>query len=228
MNKIEIKAINKELALEIAKDQYGFSGEMEVIELQVPRNILGFIKKRGLYSVAMKEVVKESNENLKVKVKEEVKVVKKQEKKSEIEEKITNLIKLMDLKLDFTIEKKRDRVYYINFNGEDNGIAIGKKGKTLNSLEYLLNAMIKECKIELDVEGFREKRDVTLRELGDKMARKVIATKKAVKLNPMPPRERKKIHEVLNTYKELDTYSEGKDPKRYIVIRLRKDDKNNI
>lgn len=54
------------------------------------------------------------------------------------------------------------------------------------------------------------------------MAEKAIQTEKAVKLNPMPPRERKIIHEIINKYEELDTYSEGKDPKRYIVIRKKK------
>ena len=72
------------------------------------------------------------------------------------------------------------------------------------------------------VEGFKEKRNVTLRDLARKMAEKAMKTTKPIKLNPMPPRERKIIHEVVNKYLELDTYSEGKDPKRYIVIRRKK------
>lgn len=97
-----------------------------------------------------------------------------------------------------------------------------KKGKTLNSFEFLLNTLVKGCKVEVDVEGFKEKRANTLRDLARKMAEKAIQTEKAVKLNPMPPRERKIIHEIINKYEELDTYSEGKDPKRYIVIRKKK------
>ena len=106
--------------------------------------------------------------------------------------------------------------------GEYNGIIIGKKGKTLNSFEYLLNSIMKDYRIEVDVEGFKAKRTETLRELGKKMAEKALKSGKPVRLNPMPPRERKIIHEVVNKYPELDTYSEGRDPKRYIVIKRKK------
>ena len=59
-------------------------------------------------------------------------------------------------------------------------------------------------------------------ELANKMAIKAIKTKKVIRLNPMPPRERKIIHEIINQYPELDTYSEGKDPKRYIIIKRKR------
>lgn len=72
------------------------------------------------------------------------------------------------------------------------------------------------------MEGFKEKRNKTLRELGRKMAEKCIKSRKIIRLNPMPPKERKIIHEILNKYSELETYSEGRDPKRYIVIKYKK------
>ena len=109
--------------------------------------------------------------------------------------------------------------YIINLSGEDKGIIIGKKGKTLNSFEYLLNSLIKDARVDIDVEGFKEKRTDTLVELANKMAMKAIKTKRVVRLNPMPPRERKIIHEIINQYPELDTFSEGRDSKRYIVIK---------
>ena len=68
----------------------------------------------------------------------------------------------------------------------------------------------------------KEKRNDTLIELANKMAIKAIKTKKVIRLNPMPPRERKIIHEIINQYPELDTYSEGKDPKRYIIIKRKR------
>ncbi|MGL5656218.1 MAG: protein jag [Fusobacteriaceae bacterium] len=136
--------------------------------------------------------------------------------------KTRTLLEFMNLNLEAEITSVEGKYYVVNLFGEDNGIIIGKKGKTLNSFEYLLNSMIKDCRIEVDVEGFKEKRNETLRELAKKMAEKALATNKIIRLNPMPPRERKIIHEIINQYTELDTFSEGKDPKRYIVIKRKK------
>ncbi|NME36532.1 R3H domain-containing nucleic acid-binding protein [Fusobacterium sp. FSA-380-WT-3A] len=148
------------------------------------------------------------------------------EPKEEIVEKILTstreLIENMGLNLDVEFTGTIGRNYVINLSGEDKGIIIGKKGKTLNSFEYLLNSLIKEVRIEIDVEGFKEKRNETLVELANKMAIKAIRTRKTIRLNPMPPRERKIIHEIINQYPELDTYSEGKDPKRYIIIKRKR------
>lgn len=141
---------------------------------------------------------------------------------NEIKEKSQILLNKMGLNLSVTVSKLYERTYIINVYGEDNGIIIGKKGKTLNSFEYFLNSLFKRCRIEVDVEGFKEKRYDTLRDLGRKMAEKVVKTRRTLRLNPMPARERKIIHEVINTYEELNTFSEGKDPKRYIVIKYKK------
>lgn len=128
----------------------------------------------------------------------------------------------MDLDLAVSIKRTKDKIYLLELVGVDNAIIIGKKGKTLTSFEYVLRTMMKELKIEIDVEGFKEKRNETLRELAKKMAEKALKTNRIIKLNPMPPRERKVIHEIVNKYEELDTYSEGRDPKRYIVIRRKR------
>ena len=124
-----------------------------------------------------------------------------------------DLIENMGLNLEVEFSGTVGKNYVINISGEDKGIIIGKKGKTLNSFEYLLNSLIKDIRIDVDVEGFKEKRNDTLRELANKMAIKAIKSKKVIRLNPMPPRERKIIHEIVNKYPELDTYSEGKRSK---------------
>lgn len=199
----EIKASNKEEALLIAKNQYGVNEENHTIyikELKESKKIFGFIDVKGLFEVTAVEKQAENE------------VVKTAQK----------LLKMMDINLDVEVTKASEHFVLINLYGPDNGIIIGKKGKTLNSFEFLLNTLVKGCKVEVDVEGFKEKRANTLRDLARKMAEKAIQTEKAVKLNPMPPRERKIIHEIINKYEELDTYSEGKDPKRYIVIRKKK------
>ena len=144
------------------------------------------------------------------------------EQEKEISEKVAFLVEKMKLDIKYKIRRVKERLYVVEFFGKDNALIIGQKGKTLNSFEYLLNSMIKNCKIEIDVEKFKEKRNDTLRVLAKRMAEKVSKTGKTVRLNAMPPRERKVIHEVVNKYPDLDTFSEGRDPKRYIVIKKKR------
>ena len=144
------------------------------------------------------------------------------ELEKEITEKVSFFVEKMKLDIKFKLKRIKERVYIIEFFGKDNALVIGQKGKTLNSFEYLLNSMIKNCRIEIDVERFKEKRNETLRILAKRMAEKVSRYGKTVRLNAMPPRERKIIHEVVNKYPDLDTYSEGRDPKRYIVIKKKR------
>lgn len=243
-NIIEIKASNREVAiaraikiLEVTADQV-----VQVTELEKPKSFFGFFAKDGLYKVEVSREVEaeeikisgpEKDEVVKTTEKSETNIEAEQEKKESKKELKENrekeiiktsqeLLNKMGLELEVEILRLEGRNCVINLYGEDNGIIIGKKGKTLNSYEYLLNTLIKDVRIDVDVEGFKEKRNVTLRDLARKMAEKAMKTTKPIKLNPMPPRERKIIHEVVNKYSELDTYSEGKDPKRYIVIRKKK------
>ena len=144
------------------------------------------------------------------------------ELEKEITEKVSFFVEKMKLDIKFKLKRIKERVYVVEFFGKDNALVIGQKGKTLNSFEYLLNSMIKNCRIEIDVERFKEKRNETLRILAKRMAEKVSKYGKTVRLNAMPPRERKIIHEVVKKYPDLDTYSEGRDPKRYIVIKKKR------
>lgn len=243
-NIIEIKASSRELAiaraikiLEVTADQV-----VQVTELEKPKSFFGFFAKDGLYKVEISREVEakknkisdlQKDEVAKTTIISEINIEADQEKieikkelkenrEKEIIEASQELLNKMGLELEVEILRLEGRNCVINLYGEDNGIIIGKKGKTLNSYEYLLNTLIKDVRIDVDVEGFKEKRNVTLRDLARKMAEKAMKTTKPIKLNPMPPRERKIIHEVVNKYLELDTYSEGKDPKRYIVIRRKK------
>ena len=195
----------------------------ETIKTEIKKDIKTEIKEHK------KKKSREHKEKIEIKEKQYKETVTTREKLEEavdasnlVEAKAKELLEYIGLNLRVDVNKVHDRTYLVNLYGEDNGIIIGKKGKTLNSFEYLLNSLLKEYRIEVDVEGFKEKRNQTLRELGKKMAEKALKTNKAVRLNPMPPRERKVIHEVVNKYPELDTFSEGRDPKRYIVIKRKK------
>ena len=183
------------------------------------------LRKERAEKLAAEKALKSEKEEIKKPEKTEVKkenIPVDNEKVEEILSKSKELIENMGLNLNVEFLRMEGKSYVINLSGEDKGIIIGKKGKTLNSFEYLLNSLIKDARIDIDVEGFKEKRTDTLVELANKMAMKAIRTKKVVRLNPMPPRERKIIHEIINQYPELDTFSEGRDPKRYIVIKRKK------
>jgi len=108
--------------------------------------------------------------------------------------------------------------------GDKLGLLIGKRGRTLNSLQYLTQLIInkegrKFQSVTVDAEGYRERRKETLIELAHKMADKALHIDKKVSLEPMPAYERKIIHSALQQNKQVATFSEGKEPHRYIVIR---------
>ncbi|MFR9019133.1 MAG: protein jag [Fusobacterium sp.] len=201
----------------------------EIKNPEKPKNIARDLRKERAEKLALE---KEKNKKIKEKainkpekeaaVKEKKEIPADMEKVNEIIERAKELLENMGLNLNVEFLRMDGKSYIINLSGEDKGIIIGKKGKTLNSFEYLLNSLIKDARVDIDVEGFKEKRTDTLVELANKMAMKAIKTKRVVRLNPMPPRERKIIHEIINQYPELDTFSEGRDPKRYIVIKRKK------
>jgi len=222
----KIKADSREEAINKAIEEYKFERDdiVEVLEISKSSSFFGFFKKSGEYEVKIEKLL---NEDEKLEEIQETKVQTsnfdtKDEMKEIVIKKANELLNLMGLNLDVEILEAKNHYILINLSGEDNGIIIGKKGKTLNSFEYLLNSLCKNVRVEVDVEGFKAKRAETLRDFARKMAEKAIKTNKVVRLNPMPPRERKIIHEIVNKYKELDTFSEGKDPKRYIVIKKKR------
>lgn len=246
---IEIKAIDKEKALKRALNILGVeltdNETVDIVEKVAPRKkffgLLG--TEPGIYEVSIKTKQEEKKEikehkehkphvhkyekektekHVKNEKVEKTEKVDHSEQEKEISEKVAFFVEKMKLDIKYKIKRVKERVYVVEFFGKDNALIIGQKGKTLNSFEYLLNSMIKNCKIEIDVEKFKEKRNDTLRVLAKRMAEKVSKTGKTVRLNAMPPRERKVIHEVVNKYPDLDTFSEGRDPKRYIVIKKKR------
>ena len=116
----------------------------------------------------------------------------------------------------------------VNLTGGEMGILIGKRGQTLDSLQYLTSlVMNKHCeeyvRVKLDTENYRERRKETLEILAKNIAYKVKRTKKPVSLEPMNPYERRIIHSALQSDKYVYTKSEGEDPYRHVVVMLRKE-----
>ncbi|WP_163527921.1 RNA-binding cell elongation regulator Jag/EloR [Halobacillus ihumii] len=112
----------------------------------------------------------------------------------------------------------------IELSGDKIAMLIGKRGQTLNSLQYLAQLAINResdqfYTIMLDAEGYRARRQETLETLANRLADKAIRTNDVVKLEPMPSYERKIIHAKLQNHQKVETDSAGKDPKRHIIIR---------
>lgn len=111
----------------------------------------------------------------------------------------------------------------LNINGKDLGLLIGKHGQTLDAIQYLVNLSVNKNQIEkeriiVDVEGYRRRREETLRRLALRIADKVKREKRKQVLEPMSPQERRIIHATLQDFKDVMTYSEGEDPYRHVII----------
>ena len=122
------------------------------------------------------------------------------------------------------ISKEGER-YVVNVDGKDIRYLIGEKGSSLNAIEYLLTSVktLKNIKVVIDSNNYKEKREEALRDLARKKGKKVLDSGRNVKLNPMSARERKIIHEEISFIKGLKTESVGEEPKRYLVIKRIKD-----
>ena len=120
-------------------------------------------------------------------------------------------------------EKNRD----VNLSGEDMGMLIGKRGATLDSLQYLVSLVVNKnsedyVRVKVDTENYRERRKETLENLAKNIAYKVKRTKRPVSLEPMNPYERRIIHSALQNDKYVTTHSEGEDPFRRVIVSLKK------
>ena len=115
----------------------------------------------------------------------------------------------------------------VDFEGEDMGILIGKRGQTLDSLQYLTSLVVNKGKsnyirVKLDTEDYRKRRKETLENLAKNIAYKVKRSRRPVALEPMNPYERRIIHSALQNDKYVTTHSEGEEPYRHVVVTLKK------
>ena len=127
-----------------------------------------------------------------------------------------------------TVYNASDRELLVSMEGDDMGILIGKRGQTLDSLQYLVSLVVNKetegyLRVKLDTENYRERRKETLETLAKNISYKVKRTKHPVSLEPMNPYERRIIHSALQNDKYVMTRSEGEDPFRHVVISLKKE-----
>ena len=134
----------------------------------------------------------------------------------------------MGLTVTIQIEKEEDsNVVNVDLKGDDMGVLIGKRGQTLDALQYLTNLAVNKnseeyVKVKIDTEDYRKRRRETLENLAKNIAYKVKRTKRPVSLEPMNPFERRVIHSTLQNDKFVTTHSEGEEPYRHVVVTLKK------
>ena len=143
---------------------------------------------------------------------------------------LVGVFKTMDMNVEISEEyQKETGILTVNMEGEDMGILIGKRGQTLDSLQYLVSLVVNKdvdgyIHVKADTENYRERRKKTLENLAKNIAFKVKRTRQPVALEPMNPYERRIIHSALQDEKFITTYSEGEEPYRKVVVALKKDE----
>lgn len=128
----------------------------------------------------------------------------------------------MDLDLSITARLNKENIY-IDIQGKDAGTIIGKRGQTLDAIQYLTSLVVNKgredyLRVVVDAENYREKREKTLEQLAERLASKVAKTGRRVRLEPMNPYERMVIHSYLHDNPKVKTGSEGEEPYRRVVI----------
>lgn len=177
---------------------------------------------KAAFEKAVEKEVKEE-------VKKETKLVEVQPQTIKaVEDFLKNTMKAMDMEVELKTEIDQDGALCVDMSGEHMGILIGKRGQTLDSLQYLANRVANKhqegyVRVKLDTENYRARREETLRHLAKNIAHKVKRNRRPVALEPMNPYERRIIHSALQDDKFVYTKSEGEDPFRHVVVLPKKE-----
>lgn len=223
----------------ITKACLEFETSSDNLEIQVVQEgtsgFLGFIGSKPAVIKVRKKVQEEEFDILKELAKEaqpkpepRKPVVRTEEQvqqmKQDAEKFLTGVFGAMELPVEITMNyDKTADCLEIDFAGEDMGILIGKRGQTLDSLQYLTSLVVNKeqqdyVRVKVDTENYRSRRKDTLENLAKNIAFKVRKTRKPVVLEPMNPYERRIIHSSLQGNKYVETYSEGNEPYRHVVV----------
>ena len=157
-----------------------------------------------------------------------IKVRKKSNLLDDTYEFLNKMFAAMNMEVTSEIDyNEENRTMNIDFSGDEMGILIGKRGQTLDSLQYLISLVVNKesdayIKVKVDTEDYRERRKQTLENLAKNLSYKVKRTRRPVTLEPMNPYERRIIHSALQNDRYVETHSEGDEPYRKVVITLKR------
>lgn len=194
-------------------------------------------EKRSFFSILTPRVVKiemtlkdvenvEKNSDKKVKKEIHIPQENQEKAKNNVKEFLEDFIKNLPEGTKYTIDSD-EKGLNVDISNEKLGFLIGYRGETLYALQSILSAVAsknleQKIRVILDIEGYKAKREKTLEDLAEKVAKTVIKTRKSVTLEPMQPYERKIIHSKLQDNDKVETKSIGEEPRRRIVISLKK------
>lgn len=216
------KEVKKEIKKEAPKEQ-----PKKEVKKEAPKPI-----KKENKPVVKEEVPVKAEKKPEMKREERKPVVRTEEQIKAMEQDgrkfLEGVFKAMELPVEINMNyDKENDCLEIDFSGEDMGILIGKRGQTLDSLQYLTSLVVNKeqqdyVRVKLDTENYRSRRKDTLENLARNIAYKVKKTRKPVVLEPMNPYERRIIHSALQGNKFVETYSEGNEPYRHVVVVYKK------
>ena len=207
--------------LKVSKDKV----EIKVLENEEKRSFFSILAPRV---VKVELTLKEDAKGTKIQEKREIKLTKQEQEKAKenIEKFLKDFMRNLpeDTKYEITTEESGLKVSLTNDNL---GYLIGYRGETLYALQNIMTAIAgkgieQKVRVILDIEGYKAKREKTLEDLAEKVAKTVIRTKKPIKLEPMQAYERKIIHSKLQQNSRVETTSVGEEPHRRIIVSLKK------
>ena len=206
--------------------------QLNVSKKMVDIKVLESEDKRSFFSILAPRVVKvemtlEETQTKQIKHKKEIVLTEEEREKAEknIERFLEQLKTNLQENISYQIEKSEEAIK-VSLNGEGLGFLIGYRGETLYAMQNIISSIAgkgiqNRIRVILDIEGYKEKREKTLEDLAEKVAKTVIKTKKSVKLEPMQAYERKIIHSKLQQNPQVETISIGEEPYRRVVISLK-------
>lgn len=216
------KEIKKEIKKEMPKEQPKKEVKKEAPK-QAKKENKPVVKEEVPVKAEKKPEVKKEERKPVVRTEEQIKAMEQDGRKF-----LEGVFKAMELPVEINMNyDKENDCLEIDFSGEDMGILIGKRGQTLDSLQYLTSLVVNKeqqdyVRVKLDTENYRSRRKDTLENLARNIAYKVKKTRKPVVLEPMNPYERRIIHSALQGNKFVETYSEGNEPYRHVVVVYKK------
>lgn len=157
-----------------------------------------------------------------------IKIRKKQSAEGSVRDFLSQIFAAMQMEVEILVKVDEDeKMIDVELNGAEMGLLIGKRGQTLDSLQYLTNLAVNKnsenyYKVKVDTEDYRKRRKETLENLAKNIAYKVKRTKRPVSLEPMNPFERRVIHSALQNDRYVTTHSEGEEPFRHVVVTLKR------
>lgn len=212
--------------------------ELKVSKNMVDIKVLESEDKRSFFSILAPRIVKveltvkeekvEENHTKNIEKKKiiELSESEQQQAKVNLDKFLSELLPKFEENIEYEVIPEKENIK-VNINNENLGFLIGYRGETLYAFQNILTSVAgkginNKVRVILDVEGYKEKREKTLEELAEKVAKTVIKTKKSVTLEPMKPYERKIIHSKLQENPKVETVSIGEEPRRRIVVSLKK------